>query len=117
MTHHTYTHSIQTNSSQSSFPPQNQRLCYSNNVQSSQRRSQNPPLSHISTGPLYQKNQHTTYNPTQISSPVNMVQSLVPSLQYIPIQQDTFINTSASIPASIPYFKYPKQTPSSTDSY
>ena len=27
-----------------------------------------------------------------------MVQSVVPSSQYIPIQQDTFINTSASIP-------------------
>ena len=43
-------------------------------------------------------NQHTTYNPTQISPTVNMAQSVVPPPQYKPIQQDTFINTSASIP-------------------
>ena len=43
-------------------------------------------------------NQHTTYNPTTISPPVNMIQAVAPSPQYIPIQQDTFINTSASIP-------------------
>ena len=43
-------------------------------------------------------NQHTTYNPTTISTPVNMIQPVAPSPQYIPIQQDTFINTSASIP-------------------
>ena len=43
-------------------------------------------------------NQHTTYNPTQISPPVNMVQSVVPPPQYMPIQQDTFKSTSASIP-------------------
>ena len=43
-------------------------------------------------------NQHTTYNPTQISLTVNLAQSVVPPPQYIPIQQDTFINTSASIP-------------------
>ena len=67
-------------------------------VQSSQRRFQNPPLSHISTDPLYQMNQHTTYNPTQISPNVNMAQSVAPPPQYIPIQEDTFINTSASIP-------------------
>ena len=42
-------------------------------------------------------NQHTTYNPTTTSPPVNMIQP-APSPQYIPIQQDTFINTSASIP-------------------
>ena len=43
-------------------------------------------------------NQHTTYNPTTISPPGNMVQSVVPPLHYMPIQQDTFINYSASIP-------------------
>ena len=42
-------------------------------------------------------NQHTNYNPTQISPTVNMVQSVAPPPQYIPIQ-DTFIKTSASIP-------------------
>ena len=49
-------------------------------------------------------NQHTTYNPTQISPIVNMAQSVVPPPQYIPIQQDTFINTSASIPEPVKPF-------------
>ena len=104
MTQHPYAHSLQTNSSQtnpsrkSNFPSQNQRISYSTIVQCSQRRSQNPPLSHISTDPLYQMNQHTTYNPTTISSPVKMVQSVFPPSQYMPIQQDTFLNTSTSIP-------------------
>ena len=43
-------------------------------------------------------NQHTTYNPTTISPSVNMIQPVVPPPQYIPIQQDKSINTSASIP-------------------
>ena len=43
-------------------------------------------------------NHHTTYNPTTISPPVNMIQPVAPPPQYIPIQQDTFIKTSASIP-------------------
>ena len=45
-------------------------------------------------------NQHTTYDPTTISPPfhVNIIQPVAPLPQYIPIQQDTFINTSASIP-------------------
>ena len=43
-------------------------------------------------------NQNTTYNPTKNSPPVNMIQPVAPSPHYIPIQQDTFINTSASIP-------------------
>ena len=97
-TQHPYAHLLQKNSSQSNFPLQNQRTSYSNIVQPPQRRSQNPPLSHISTDPLYQMNQHTTYNPITISPPVNMIQPIVPPPQYMPIQQDTFINTSASIP-------------------
>ena len=43
-------------------------------------------------------NQHTTYNTTTISPPANMIQPVAPPPQYIPIQQDTFIITSASIP-------------------
>ena len=50
---HPRTHLLQTKFSQSKFPPQNQRISYSNIVQPSHRRSQNPPLSHISTDPLY----------------------------------------------------------------
>ena len=42
-------------------------------------------------------NQHTTCNPTQISPTVNIAQSVPSPPQYIPIQ-DTFINTTASIP-------------------
>ena len=42
--------------------------------------------------------QHTTYNTTRISPPVNMIKPVAPPPQYIPIQQDSFINTSASIP-------------------
>ena len=95
--HHSFPQPLPTNSTQTNSFSQNQRKPYSNIVQSSQRRFQNPPLSHISTDPLYQMNQHTTYNPTQISPTVNMAQSVAPPPQYIPIQ-DTFINTSASIP-------------------
>ena len=42
-------------------------------------------------------NQHTAYNPTTISPPVNMIQSVVPPPQFMPIQQNTLINNSASI--------------------
>ena len=73
-----YPHILQPNSSQSKLPSQNKKTSYSNIVQPSHRRSQNPPLSHISTDPLYQMNQHTTYNPNTIPSPVNMVQPVVP---------------------------------------
>ena len=98
MTQHPYAHLLQTNSSQNNFPSQNERTSYSKIVQPSQRRFQNHSLSHISTDPLYQMNQHTTYNSTIVSPPANMVQPVVPPSQYIPIQQDTFINTSDSIP-------------------
>ena len=105
MAQYPYAHSLLTNSAQTSFPPQNQRIPYSNIVQSSQRQSRNPPLSYISTDPLNQMNQHTTYNPTQISPSVNMAQSVVSSPQYIPIQQDTFMKTSASIPEPMKPFE------------
>ena len=98
LTHHSYTHPLSTNSTLTNSSSQNQKIPYSNIVQSSQRRFQNPPLSYISTGSLYQMNQHTTYNPTQNSPTVNMAQSVVPPPRYLPIQQDTFINTSASKP-------------------
>ena len=75
LTHHSFPQPLPTNSTQTNSFSQNQRIPYSNIVQSSQRRFQNPPLSHISTDPLYQMNQHTIYNPTQISSTVNMAQS------------------------------------------
>ena len=104
MTQRPYAHVLNTNVPRNNFPSQTQRTSYSNIVQPSQRRSQTPPLTHRSTDPLYQMNQHTTYNPTTSSPPVNMVQSVVPPSQYIPIQQDTFINTSASIPELLKLF-------------
>ena len=81
LAHHSYTHSLSTSSTQTRFLSQNRRIPYSNIVQSSQRRSQNTPLPYISTDPLYQMNQHTTYNPTQISPTVNMAQFVVPPPQ------------------------------------
>ena len=105
LTHHSFPQPIPTNSTQTNSFSRNQRKPYSNIVQSSQRRFQNPPLSHISTDPLYQMNQHTTYNPTRISPNVNMAQSVAPPPQYILIQQDTFINTSASIPEPMKPFE------------
>ena len=86
------------------FPLQNQRTSYSNIVQPPQRRPQNPPLPHKSTDPLYQMDHYTTYNPTTISPPVNMIQQVAPPPQYKPIQQDTFINTSASLPEPLKPF-------------
>ena len=103
MTHHPYAYPLQTNASQRNFPPQNQRSSYSNNAQSTQR---GPPLSQISTDSLYQMNQPTTYNPNTNSSPVNMVQPVAPPIQHIPFQQDTFINTSASIPEPMKPFDF-----------
>ena len=104
MTQHPHELLLQTNSPHRNLPSQDQRPSYANIVQPSQRTSQNPPLSHISTDPLYQMNQHTIYNPITISPPVNMIQPVVPPPQYIPIQQDTFINTSASIPERMKHF-------------
>ena len=98
LTHHSFPQPLPTNSTQTNSFSQNQRIPYSNIVQSSQRRFQNPPLLHISTDPSYQINHYTIYNRTQISPTVNMAQSVAPPPQYIPIQPDTFINTSASIP-------------------
>ena len=79
--HLSYTHPISTNSAQTNSSSQNQRIPYSNIVQSSQRRSQNPSLSYISTDPLYQMNQHTIHSPTKISPSVNMAQPVVPPPQ------------------------------------
>ena len=98
LTQHPYEHLLQTNPPQRNFPPQDQRSSFANVVQPAKRRSQNPPLTHISTDPLYQMNQHITHNPTTNTQPVNTIHPTVPPPQDIPIQQDTFINTSASIP-------------------
>ena len=79
---------------------------YSHTTQSSQRRLQNPPLTHIPTDPLYQMHPNPYPNPNPNPLPQNttqhippqLTQQLAPPLQYLPMPQDTFMNMSASIP-------------------
>ena len=79
---------------------------YSHTTQPFQRRHQNPPLTHIPTDPLYQINQNKYYNPSTNQPPVNTAQPIThpntqavsTPVQYIPVQHDTFMNMSASIP-------------------
>ena len=79
---------------------------YSHITQSSQRRLQNPPLTHIPTDPLYQMHPNPYPNPNPNPLPQNttqhippqLTQQLAPPLQYLPMPQDTFMNMSASIP-------------------
>ena len=103
----------QTSTSQNNIYSQNQgtsypSTSYSHTTQSSQRRLQNPPLTHIPTDPLYQMhpNPNPNPNPNPIPVPQNstqhippqLTQQLAPPLQYLPMPQDTFMNMSASIP-------------------
>ena len=79
---------------------------YSNIAQASQRKLQNPPLTHIPTDPLYQMHPNPNPNPNPNPLPQNTIQhippqltqQLAPPLQYLPMPQDTFMNMSASIP-------------------
>ena len=79
---------------------------YSQVIQASQRRLQNPPLTHIPTDPLYQMHSNPNPNPNPNQLPQNTIQhippqntqQLAPPLQYLPMPQDTFMNMSASIP-------------------
>ena len=79
---------------------------YSHTTQSSQRRLQNSPLTHIPTDPLYQMHPNPNPNPNPNPLPQNttqhippqLTQQLAPPLQYLPMPQDTFMNMSASIP-------------------
>ena len=105
--------SSQTNTSQNNLYSQHQRTSYpptsySYTTQSSQRRLENPPLTHIPTDPLYQMHSSTNLNlnPNPIPLPQNttqhippqLTQQVAPPLQYLPMPQDTFMNMSASIP-------------------
>ena len=66
---------------------------YSNNTQVSQRRLQNPPLTHIPTDPLYQMHPTPNPNPNPNPLPQNTIQHIPPQLtqqlapppQYLPI--------------------------------
>ena len=88
--------------------PQNQgtsypSTSYSNITQVSQRRLQNPPLTHIPTDPLYQMHPNPNPNPNPLPQNIiqhipQLTQQLAPSPQYLQMPQDTFINMSASIP-------------------
>ena len=79
---------------------------YSNITQASQRRLQNPPLTHIPTDPLYQMHPNPNPNPNPNPLPQNTIQHIPPQLtqqlahplQYLPMPQYTFMNMSASIP-------------------
>ena len=79
---------------------------YSHTTQSSQRRLQNPPLTHIPTDPLYQMHPNPNPNPNPNPLPQNttqhippqLTQQLAPPLQYLAMPQDTLMNMSASIP-------------------
>ena len=99
----------QTSTSQKHIHSQNQgtsypSTSYSQITQYSQRRLQNPPLTHIPTDLLYQM--HPNPNPNSNTLPQNttqhippqLTQQLAPPLQYLPMPQDTFMNMSASIP-------------------
>ena len=104
----------QTSTSQNNIYSQNQggtsypSTSYSHTTQSSQRRLQNPPLTHIPTDPLYQMHPSTNPNPNPNPNPLpqnttqhippQLTQQVAPPLQYLPMPQDTFMNMSASIP-------------------
>ena len=99
----------QTSTSQNNIHSQNQgtsypSTSYSHTTQSSQRRLQNPPLTHIPTDPLYHMHPSTIPNPNPLPQkttqhiPPQFTQQVAPPLQYLPMPQDTFMNMSASIP-------------------
>ena len=85
---------------------------YSHTTQSFQRRHQNHPLTRIPADPLYQINQNINYNPSTNQLPINTMQPVTlphtqpvaTPLQYIPVQHDTFMNMSASIPEPLKPF-------------
>ena len=94
------------NSSRNDSDSLTQTTSYTHTIQSFQGRHQNPPLTHIPTDPLYQNNQNVNHNPSTNQQPVNTtqprthsnIQTLSTPIQYIPVQHDTFMNMSASIP-------------------
>ena len=94
-TQHPYEHFLQPNTTQQNLNSLNQNPHYINTKHT--QRTRNPPLSHIPTDPLYQQNHNSDSNATNIPQPITHT-TVMPPYSYIPFQQDTFINTSASIP-------------------
>ena len=102
LSHTTATQNIYSQKQGTSYPS----TSYSHITQASQRRLQNPPLTHIPTDPLYQmhSNPNPNLNPNPLPQntiqhiPPQNTQQLPPPLQYLPMPQDTFMNMSASIP-------------------
>ena len=94
------------NSSRNDSNSLTQTTSYSHTMQPFSGRHQKPPLTHIPTDPLYQINQNINHNPSTNQQPINTfqprthsnTQTLSTPIQYIPVQQDTFMNMSASIP-------------------
>ena len=112
-TQNPFIHLSQTRTSQNNIYSQNQgtsypSTSYSQTIQFSQRRLQNPPLTHIPTDPLYQMHPNPNPNPKPNPNPLpqnttqhippQLTQQVAPPLQYLPMPQDTFMNMSASIP-------------------
>ena len=91
------TNSLQMNSSRNDFFSQSQATSYttsySHTTQPFPRRHQNPPLTHISTDPLYQMNQHINYNPNANSLPINTTQPVAP-LTHTTCRYSTPIHTN-----------------------
>ena len=100
LSHTTASQNIYSQNQATSYPS----TSYSNIAQASQRKLQNPPLTHIPTDPLYQMHPNPNPNPNPLPQntiqhiPPQLTQQLAPPLQYLPMPQDTFMNMSASIP-------------------
>ena len=100
LSHTTASQNIYSQNQGTSYPSSS----YSNITQASQRRLQNPPLTHIPTDPLYQMHPNPNPNPNPLPQntiqhiPLQLTQQLAPPLQYLPMPQDTFMKMSASIP-------------------
>ena len=83
-----------------------QTTSYTHTMQPFSGKHQNPPLTHIPNDPLYQINQNINHNPSTNQQPINTfqprthsnTQTLFTPIPYIPVQQNTFMNMSASIP-------------------
>ena len=106
LSHTTTAQNIYSQSQGTSYPS----TAYSHIAQASQRRLQNPPLTHIPTDPVYQMHSNPNPNPNPLPQntiqhiPPQNTQQITPPLQYLPMPQDTFINMSASIPEPIKPF-------------
>ena len=97
----TYSNVLQTQCNRSwnfTSSPQNKPYTNPKNRPQKPRKPQYPPLSHRANDPVYQMQQRNTQNTYPTTNITQPLQSFIPLPQYMPLQQDTFINTSAPIP-------------------